>query len=84
MLLLLLLSRRLEVNDHAAACQEVVEFAKTDEHGAALGPRGAVGGTGIPRQGEVVAAGHHNTAVIDDALTILLVEEKSPSIQIDN
>ena len=49
----------LERHDHAAACNEKIVGCQLDDDGSALWPRRTVGGTGIPRQREIVAAGHH-------------------------
>ena len=76
-LFLLLLRRCFEVNNNSAACQQIVELAKTEDYGSALGPCGAISGARIPREGEKVAAGHHHAVVVDDALAVFLVEEQA-------
>lgn len=70
----------LEVYHHPTPCQQIVVLAQLYEHGTALWPYGAVGGTSIPGQSEVVATGHDDAIVVDDALTFFLIEKQPPSI----
>ena len=74
---LLLLRRGHEFDDHTAASQQIVIFAKANEHSSTLGPCSAITGAGIPWEREVMTAGHHHPVVVDDALTVCLVEEET-------
>ena len=66
-----------EIDHDTTACDKILVVGKSLDDGTTLLPDGAVGGTRIPWQREVMATSQDEITLTDDPLLVLLVEEKT-------
>ena len=80
LVLVLLFGVGLETHHYSSASDDELVFGQLQDGGPCFGPSAAIGGAGIPGEGEEVAARQAQAIGEDGFLFVLLVEEHTPDV----